>query len=1147
MESRGTEENVLDSGNPEGSERRNPSTVREPLKFSLMLSGYDLFPVDFSNMPLDLRDSVWFRRDFAWRGRNDYKDRINRSLPPGKKKDNWPRAKRSAKSLLVMYDTGDANIFTKDNLREMQEIEDSLVKVEGYKDFCQMSESGSCMPALSVLRFFDGTMRLVDPVFYDPHFDNIVQVLYKAYTSSVIKGVFRYALSKVHTINSTYVHVTTTRSIIPLGHPIKGMSYSQGQKATLRLLERGFKPLLDRYLKTKQFTFLYYNEPMMIEDAKRQGFQDMKLAIGSMIFIFGFILFHTRSLWMTTLGVFSILCSFVETNLLYRVVLGYRYFGFFHVVVMFIILGIGADDLFVFWDAWKASELRHFPTLAHRLDETYRKSTISMFVTSLTTMLAFLASAISPLLAISSFGVFSAILVIVDYISVITFFPTIVVFYHLHFDNKSLFPCCKCWRWCSRGNRQIGTNVNSNSVRNDDDGDDDEQLLTDVGDVQMNFDDSDTALLLQFNSNENSNNTNDASEEVDTDEDNVSPTENSNAPSSNIAPQNIPEVSGTNLEACATSQTDHGQSTVSKEEEELPDPVSGNLSNSTTFRNLKRVHENNNSPVSQGEGDKDIPDACAAQPEHRWLVVFFRDYYLRFVTHKIARWVILAAMVALIVFFAVSASRLKPDNQQVGLFKESHHYTRAFRLYSNGFADNMVDYSINLVMIWGVKEKDLSPCPFSHYNCHGREVFDDSFNPSTEAAQRSLMNLCDTLHNFTDKEAEDFKIRRDVATGRLKIECFMQPLRAYLKNDARFSGHDVSLPWNKTTLDTFVTSLKPLYNVSAFNSSYKQYLDVPVNYWLWDGYRQKDFNDLSSYKRLLGEQATSYTVPLPSVPGVRVGNRLKYIVVIVLTTLQYETLSYVDHIPVVDRWEQFMQSQLRTMPPEMKGGFQITEVAWHWLYVQKSLVTNAVTGVILGVSLTLPILVLSTCNVLNGLLATFTICSITVCVIGVIPLAGWKLGVLVSLNMCLVVGLAVDYVVHLAEGYHMSHARDRRTRLKHSLERMGISVFSGACTTLGASVFMLFAQIQFFYQFGIFMFCTIGFSLLFSLGFYVTLMGIVGPEGSTGNILVPVNYTVRRFKNCWEARKTQTKNTVRRSSAELMVVDGDDDDDMIVI
>ena len=102
--------------------------------------------------------------------------------------------------------------------------------------------------------------------------------------------------------------------------------------------------------------------------------------------------------------------------------------------------------------------------------------------------------------------------------------------------------------------------------------------------------------------------------------------------------------------------------------------------------------------------------------------------------------------------------------------------------------------------------------------------------------------------------------------------------------------------------------------------------------------------------------------------------------------------------------------------------------------------------------------------------------------------------------MCMVVGLSVDYAVHLAEGYHMSAHADRMLRLRDMLEEVGISVFSGACTTLGASLFMFFAQIQFLVKFGIFMFCTIGFSLIFSLGFFTTIMGILGPTGNTGDI-----------------------------------------------
>ena len=89
--------------------------------------------------------------------------------------------------------------------------------------------------------------------------------------------------------------------------------------------------------------------------------------------------------------------------------------------------------------------------------------------------------------------------------------------------------------------------------------------------------------------------------------------------------------------------------------------------------------------------------------------------------------------------------------------------------------------------------------------------------------------------------------------------------------------------------------------------------------------------------------------------------------------------------------------------------------------------------------------------------------------------------------MCVVVGLSVDYVVHLAEGYHLSLHKDRLSRTRDMLESMGMSVFFGACTTLGASMFMFISKAKVGLQFGVFLFCTVGFSLLFSLGlFYYT-------------------------------------------------------------
>ena len=104
------------------------------------------------------------------------------------------------------------------------------------------------------------------------------------------------------------------------------------------------------------------------------------------------------------------------------------------------------------------------------------------------------------------------------------------------------------------------------------------------------------------------------------------------------------------------------------------------------------------------------------------------------------------------------------------------------------------------------------------------------------------------------------------------------------------------------------------------------------------------------------------------------------------------------------------------------------------------------------------------------------------------------------MNLVLVVGLSVDYVVHLAEGYSRSVHEHRLGRTRDMLEEVGISVVSGALTTIGASVFLLFAEILFFAQFGIFMFCTIFFSISYALVFFVTLVAIIGPQKEFGSL-----------------------------------------------
>ena len=189
--------------------------------------------------------------------------------------------------------------------------------------------------------------------------------------------------------------------------------------------------------------FFYSSLTLLMDAITSLVFADMALVLGALIFIVLFLMLQTGSLWISLWAVFSIITGFFGANLVYRVILDMRYFGIFHVLAIFIMLCIGADDVFVFYDTWKMSAHYEYPSLAHRLSDTYRKAAGAMMFTSLTTAVAFAVSAASPLLSVSSFGIFSALLIVVNYISVVVFFPTVVIAYHLFWER---YRCCCCCR-----------------------------------------------------------------------------------------------------------------------------------------------------------------------------------------------------------------------------------------------------------------------------------------------------------------------------------------------------------------------------------------------------------------------------------------------------------------------------------------------------------------------------------------------------------------------------------------------------------------------------------------------------------------------------------------------------------------------------
>lgn len=144
--------------------------------------------------------------------------------------------------------------------------------------------------------------------------------------------------------------------------------------------------------------------------------KDLGWTILSFIGVGTYVAYHTGSIVISLNSMFMTLFSIFVAFFFFRVVFMITFFQFINFLIIFVVLGIGADDVFVFMDAFHQSldELRAEgkpATLPFRIKHTMKRALHAIFVTSFTTSAAFLATALSPLMPLRSFGIFSALVI----------------------------------------------------------------------------------------------------------------------------------------------------------------------------------------------------------------------------------------------------------------------------------------------------------------------------------------------------------------------------------------------------------------------------------------------------------------------------------------------------------------------------------------------------------------------------------------------------------------------------------------------------------------------------------------------------------------------------------------------------------------
>ena len=80
---------------------------------------------------------------------------------------------------------------------------------------------------------------------------------------------------------------------------------------------------------------------------------DLAYAVFSVIFVVLYFAFHLESWFLSIIGMLLIGFSFTFSSIIYQGIFRITYMSNLHYLIIFIVLGIAADDIFVLIDAWR--------------------------------------------------------------------------------------------------------------------------------------------------------------------------------------------------------------------------------------------------------------------------------------------------------------------------------------------------------------------------------------------------------------------------------------------------------------------------------------------------------------------------------------------------------------------------------------------------------------------------------------------------------------------------------------------------------------------------------------------------------------------------------------------------------------------------
>lgn len=413
-----------------------------------------VFGAGFFNFSRAQSGREWLIKGEVTTSRRDAVDESLFELEAARKGKAQTRSSQVGRyNLFFSYESKSGNVFTPENLQIISEIESLVTGYPTRDEYCLLAYSDNgenlgCMPEFSPARsVFSSNGSLMS------NWTDIIRDLSKDRRRN------GYFFSK----DFDPVNVTAgyTRSIVYSGLPLEDYvnkndrSNEQGDKIIRNYILKAGNKMHD-YLGTKRGLFatkyvdtknrvkgdleiLWWGFGLQQELFSEAAFEDFMWATFSFASVGIYIALHTKSTFIAIIGMLEITFTIWLAYFFYRCVFQITYFTGIHFLAAFLLLGIGADDVFVFVDAFKQSE--HMSTISHsllkRLEYTSLRASKAVLITSLTTTVAFLATTSSRVMPISTFGIYASLCIFLLYwVNVVIMPPTLILWDRLRTKEK---------------------------------------------------------------------------------------------------------------------------------------------------------------------------------------------------------------------------------------------------------------------------------------------------------------------------------------------------------------------------------------------------------------------------------------------------------------------------------------------------------------------------------------------------------------------------------------------------------------------------------------------------------------------------------------------------------------------------------------